>query len=68
MTIQELITQQEAKVEALKKRIVALDQERNATVADILMAQGHLEGLQAALEAKPEEEENESATRTEPIS
>ena len=56
MTIQDLIAKQEAIVDALKKRIAGIDammaqgsQERNALVADVLLATGILEGLQKAL-------------------
>ncbi len=55
MTINELIAQQQALVESLKKRITGIDamiqqgnQERNELVYDILRAQGKLDGLQAA--------------------
>ena len=51
-----LITQQEALVESLKKRIAGIDamlnqgaEERMALVADTIRAQGKLDGLQAAL-------------------
>lgn len=67
-TLEALIEQQAAAVEALKKRIAGLDamltqgaQERNQLIADALHAGGKLEGMKEALglqENKPEEAAN----------
>ena len=66
--LQSLIANQNQKIEDLRKRIAGIDeriargqQERNSSVADIIMAQGHLEGLKEALGLQTEKKENESA-------
>lgn len=62
MTLETLIEQQAATVEALTKRINGLNamieqgtQERNQLIADTLRATGKLDGLQAALELQKNE-------------